>query len=150
MIMLGFHAPNADRWNVDMASKKSMEKVVRALYAARKRGDFDAMAELCTPACRLHVAGAPEFCHAAGTTTGRAALRKRFAELRAFDFANHKMLSIMADGNRVAVHWRTKVTFKPTGKSAVSEFCDLWTIRNGKIASAVQFIDTALVAHLVE
>jgi ketosteroid isomerase-like protein len=134
-----------------LASKKAMEKVVRALYAARKRGDFDAMAELCTPGCRLHVAGAPEFCPAAaGTATGRAALRKRFAELRAFAFANHKMLSIMADGNRVAVHWRTKVTFKPTGKSAVSEFCDLLTIRNGKIASAVQFIDTALVAHLVE
>jgi ketosteroid isomerase-like protein len=141
---------NGDPGDVDMASKKAMEKVVRALYAARKRGDFGAMAELCTPGCRLHVAGAPEFCPAAGTTTGRAALRKRFAELLAFDFANHKMLSIMPDGNRVAVHWRTKVTFKPTGKSATSEFCDLWTIRNGKIVSAVQFIDTALVAHLVQ
>jgi ketosteroid isomerase-like protein len=127
-----------------------MEKVVRALYAARKRGDFDAMAEMCTPRCRLHVAGAPELCPAAGTTTGRAALRKRFAELRAFESANHRMLSIMADGNRVTVHWRAKVTFKPTGKSATSEFCDLWTIRNGKIASAAQFIDTALVAHMVE
>ena len=133
-----------------MAGRKAMEKIVRALYAARKRGDFDAMTEMCAPGCSLHVAGAPEFCPAAGTAKGRAALRKRFAELRAFEFSSHKMLSIIADGNRVAVHWRTKVTFRPTGKSAVSEFCDLWTIRNGKIASAVQFIDTALVAHMVE
>ena len=97
-----------------------MEKLVRDAYAARKRGDYDAMVELCAPSATLRLAGAPEHFAIAGTTRDRA-----------------------------AVHWRAKVTFKPTGKSAVTEFCDLWTIRNGKMTSLIQFIDTALVGHMV-
>lgn len=131
-----------------MAGKKAMEKLVREAYAARKRGDYDAMAAMCTPGASLRLAGAPEHSPVAGTTRGRAALRERFAALAQFAFANQKMLSITADGDRATIHWRAKVTYKPTGKSAVTEFCDLWTVKNGKIASIVQFIDTALVGHL--
>ena len=125
-----------------------MEKLVREAYAARKRGDFDAMAEMCAPRASLRLAGAPEHSPVAGTTRGRAALRERFAALAQFAFANQKMLSMIADGDRAAVHWRAKVTYKPTGKSAVTEFCDLWTVKNGKITSITQFIDTALVGHM--
>jgi len=125
-----------------------MEKLVREAYAARKRGDYDAMAAMCAPGASLRLAGATEHSRLAGTTRGRAALRERFATLAQFAFTNQKMLSIIADGDRAAIHWRAKVTYKPTGKSAVTEFCDLWTVKNGKIASIVQFIDTALVGHL--
>jgi ketosteroid isomerase-like protein len=131
-----------------MASRKAIEKVVREIYAARKRGDYDAMAEMCTPRASFRIAGATEHSPAAGTTRGRAALRERFAALAQFAFANQKMLTIIADGDRAAVHWRAKVTYKPTGKSEVTEFCDLWTVRNGKMTSLVQFIDTALARHL--
>jgi ketosteroid isomerase-like protein len=54
----------------------------------------------------------------------------------------------MTDGDTATVHWRAKVTFKPTGKSAVTEFCDLWTIKKGKVASVIQCIDTALVGEM--
>ena len=132
-----------------MASRKAVEKLVRGAYAARKRGDYDAMMELCAPSATLRLAGAPEHFAFAGTTRGRAALRKQFEALAQFAFANQKMLSLSVDGDRATVHWRAKVTFKPTGKSAVTEFCDLWTIRNGKMTSLIQFIDTALVGHMV-
>jgi ketosteroid isomerase-like protein len=131
-----------------MAGRKAMEKLVRDIYAARKRGDFEAMAQMCASKASLRLAGSPEHCSIAGTTRGRAALRKQFAALAQFAFANQKMLSIMTDGDTAAVHWRAKVTFKPTGKSAVTEFCDLWTIKKGKVASVVQFIDTALVGEM--
>jgi ketosteroid isomerase-like protein len=131
-----------------MASRKAMEKLVREAYAARKRGDYDAMTEMCAPGASLRLAGATEHCPVAGTTRGRAALRERFATLAQFAFTNQKMLSITADGDRATVHWRANVTYKPTGKSAVTEFCELWTVKNGKIASIIQFIDTALARHL--
>jgi len=131
-----------------MAGRKAIEKLVGDLYAARKRGDYDAMAEMCAPKATLQLAGAAEHCPVAGTTRGRAALRERFASLAQFAFANQKMLSIMIDGDCAAVHWRAKVTYKPTGKSATTEFCDLWTVRKGKIISAIQFIDTALATQL--
>jgi ketosteroid isomerase-like protein len=59
------------------------------------------------------------------------------------------MLSLSVDGDRATVHWRANVTYKPTGKSAATEFCDLWTIRNGKMTSLIQFIETVLVGHMV-
>ncbi|HEX4158053.1 MAG TPA: nuclear transport factor 2 family protein [Rhizomicrobium sp.] len=132
-----------------MASRKAVEKLVRDAYAARKRGDRDAMVALCAPGASLRLAGAAKHCAIAGTTRGRAALRKQFEALAQFAFANQKMLSLTADGDHATVHGRAKVTFKPTGKSAMTEFCDLWTIRNGKMTSLVQFIDTALVGHMV-
>lgn len=125
-----------------------MEKLVRDIYAARKRGDYDAMAEMCAAGASLRLAGAPEHFPLAGTTRGRAALRERFAALAQFAFANQKMISISVDGDRATVHWRASVTYKPTGKSAVTEFCDLWTVKNGKMTSLIQFIDTALVGHM--
>jgi ketosteroid isomerase-like protein len=133
-----------------MAGKKAaIEKLVQDVYAARKRGDYDAMAEMCAANASLQLAGAAEHCPIAGTTCGRARLREQFAALGQFAFANQKMLSLTTDGDRAAVHWRARVTYKPTGKSAVMEFCDLCTVKNGKVQSAVQFIDTALVAEMM-
>ena len=131
-----------------MASRKAIEKLVREIYSARKRGDYDAMAEMCAPNATLRLAGAAEHSTLAGTTRGRAALRKRFADLAQFAIANQKFLAIVVDGDSGAVHWRANVTYKPTGKSAVTEVCDLWTVKNGKMTSVIQFIDTALVGHL--
>lgn len=122
---------------------------MRALYAARKRGDYDAMAEMCAPNASLRILGEGMLCPIAGTTKGRAALRGEFEKLALFQFRNQKMLSLHVDGDTAAIHWRAHVTFKPTGKSGTSEFCDLWTIRNGKIASGLQFIDTALVREMM-
>jgi ketosteroid isomerase-like protein len=148
-----------------MAGREAVEKLVRDAYAAflpraervgevprrggggMQRGDYDAMVALCAPSATLRLAGAPEHFAIAGTTRGRAGLRKQFEALAQFAFANQKMLSLSVDGDRAAVHWRA--TFKPTGKSAVTEFCDLWTIQNGKMTSLIQFIDTALVGHMV-
>ncbi|HTT85354.1 MAG TPA: nuclear transport factor 2 family protein [Rhizomicrobium sp.] len=133
-----------------MASRKAIEKLVRDVYAARKRGDYDAMAEMCAAGASLRLAGAAEHCAIAGTTRGRAALREQFAALAQFAFANQKMLSLTVDGDHATVHWRASVTYKPTGKSAVTEFCDLWTVKNGKVASVIQFIDTALAGHMMK
>ncbi len=83
-----------------------MEKLVRDAYAARKRGDYDAMAALCAPGATLRLAGAPEHFAFAGTTRGRAVLRKQFESLAQFAFANQKMLWLTVDDDHATVHWR--------------------------------------------
>jgi uncharacterized protein (TIGR02246 family) len=130
-----------------MAGKEAIEKLVRDIYAARARGDYDAMAALCAPDASLRIIGADGDA-VAGLTSGRSALRERFATLAQFAFANQEMVSILVEGDRAAVHWRADVTFTPTGKSATTEFCDLWTIENGQMTSLIQFIDTDLAGEM--
>jgi len=104
-----------------MAGRKAVGKLARDAYAAflprAERGgggprsgggggDYDAMVELCAPSATLRLAGAPEHFAIAGTTRGRAALRKQFEALAQFAFANQKMLSLSVDGDRATVHWR--------------------------------------------
>jgi ketosteroid isomerase-like protein len=87
-----------------MASKKAVEKLVRDAYAARKRGDYDSMVALCAPGATLRLAGAAEHFAFAGTTPGRAGLRKQFEARAQFAFANQKMLSPTVDGDQATVH----------------------------------------------
>jgi ketosteroid isomerase-like protein len=82
-----------------MASRKAVEELVRDAYAARKRGDWDAMVVLCAPGASLRLAGAAEHCAIAGTTRGHAALREQFAALAQFAMANQKMLALTVDGD---------------------------------------------------
>jgi ketosteroid isomerase-like protein len=47
------------------------------------------------------------------------------------------------------VHWRMRMRHNPTGEIFETELCDLWTVDGDRVASLVQFCDTALVAQLV-
>jgi ketosteroid isomerase-like protein len=133
-----------------MANRKTVEKLVDDVYAARARGDYEAMANLCGPNATLRIVGDGKLCPIATTTKGRASLRKAFEQLAQFAFTQQKKRSIAVSGNTATVHWRAKVTYKPTGKSALTEFCDLWTVENGKILSVLQFVDTAVVNSLMQ
>ncbi len=46
-------------------------------------------------------------------------------------------------GDTVVVEGRYTGTYKSTGKSADAQFCHVFKIRNGKLASFQQFVDTA-------
>ncbi|HTT85351.1 MAG TPA: twin-arginine translocation signal domain-containing protein [Rhizomicrobium sp.] len=72
-------------------------------YAARKRGDYDAMVELCAAGATLRLAGDAEYCAMAGTTRVRVALRAQFVAPSQFAFANQKMLSLTVDGDHATV-----------------------------------------------
>ena len=132
-----------------MVGKKTIEKMVREGYEARKRGDFDAMAELFAVNGAFRIAGDQKLCQIAKTTKGRAAIRQELSGLAEFKYANHRMLSMAADGETVFMHWRVNVTFKPTGKSATLDIVDLAKMKKGKITSFTQFTDNAAVAELM-
>jgi ketosteroid isomerase-like protein len=132
-----------------MASKKSVNDVVRKLYQARKRGDLDAMASLTTPNFIFEIVGDSKLCRIAGKTKGRAAFRARMESLIEFAFANEKLVSLVVDGDHAVVHRRMKVTYKPTDKSGMLDYIDRLTFKNSKIATLLQFVDTALVADIM-
>ncbi len=46
-------------------------------------------------------------------------------------------------GDTVVVEGRYTGTYKPTGKSLDAQVCHVWKVRDGKVASFQQFMDTA-------
>jgi ketosteroid isomerase-like protein len=69
--------------------------------------------------------------------------------IAAVDFVEHEILSVIVEGDRAAVHSRVRVRAKATGDEAVTEMVDLVRLQDRKIASFLQFCDTALAARLL-
>jgi uncharacterized protein len=52
-------------------------------------------------------------------------------------------------GDTVVVEGRYTGTYKATGKSADAQFCHVFKIRNGRLASFQQFVDTAQMQNVM-
>jgi ketosteroid isomerase-like protein len=48
------------------------------------------------------------------------------------------------------VHWRVTARAPASGQSAVTELFDLVEVKNGRIASFLEFCDTALAARMMD
>ncbi len=57
-----------------------------------------------------------------------------------------KVHSYLADGDRVAAFGVYSGTYKATGKSMQATFAHLYEVRDGKIRSMTQYVDTVMVA----
>ena len=130
-----------------MADRQDIEKVVRDAYAARAAKDLDAIARLVMPNAEFQLAGSPATFPAAARAQGSAQLVAAVKSLiETFDFLEQTMVESVIEGNKAAVLWRVKLKHNPTDQVFDTELFDLWTIRDGRVASLVQFCDTALVA----
>ena len=128
----------------------STESVVRAFYASRLANDEARCMASYTPDVVLRVTGSPEACPVATTTSDRESACRLQAEMVAnFEWRRQDIESITIQGDRAAVHYRLEAKFNPTGQIVHTELLDVITVRDGKIASLVEFLDTALVARLV-
>ncbi|WEZ85020.1 nuclear transport factor 2 family protein [Rhizobium sp. 32-5/1] len=58
---------------------------------------------------------------------------------------NAKVHTFMEDGDRVAAFGIYSGTYKATGKSMMAHFAHLYEVRDGKIASMVQYVDSHMV-----
>lgn len=84
-----------------------------------------------------------------GTYRGKAAVRRElldplFAQF-ADQYVNH-LVGIIAEGDRVAVECRGRVTTKE-GKTYANTYCWVCRIENGKLKELLEYMDTA---HLNE
>jgi ketosteroid isomerase-like protein len=131
-----------------MTDRKEIEKLLKDAYAARKRGDVDAIC-----AC---FAENPDFTMAGARETSPVALRcaegptfrtVMSGMVQTFEWLDHEILSLIIDGSKAAVRGRIRSAL--TGDEVVTELVDVVTVADGKIQSFVEFCDTALAAKLM-
>ena len=130
-----------------MLSREEALRILDEAYAARVRGDKDALARYWAEGASFEIAGEPTLMN--GVPHTAASPMKAISELMdRFQFSALRRLDALVDGNRVAVRW--EVTISAAGRpNATTQLFDLITFNEaGKIESFVQFADTALVRHL--
>jgi ketosteroid isomerase-like protein len=132
-----------------MTGRMAIESLIKDAYEARHRGDLDALMGYFHPDCRYRFAGAVAPDAMFTQPVGRAAVRTQMQGLiAAFVFSNVEWLSLVVEADKAALYWRADVFCAPSGRSGSFEIMDLFEIADGKIASLVQFTDTAGVAML--
>jgi ketosteroid isomerase-like protein len=123
-----------------MTDRGKVEELLRALYAARLRGDINAMCKAFADDAVFQIAGAGQ----AGPVSSRAVGAREFRPLLAAMIKSSKLrdqviLDLMIDGGKAAVHWRAGVHSRITGTMALTEFVALVDIRDGRIAFYREF-----------
>jgi ketosteroid isomerase-like protein len=128
-----------------------IERIIREGYDARRRGDVEGACRVFADDAQFVLAGAPATSPVAVRSASQNTLRQTLAALVAgFEFLEHEILSVVVEGDKAAVHSRVRLRAQGTGHEAVTETADFVTVRDGKIASFVQFCDTALAARLTD
>lgn len=132
-----------------MTGRAAIATMVEEAYAARCRGDLDALMQHLHPACSYRMIGAPEAEPMCRETCGLESVRSQMSELiRHYAFTEVEPLSLTVEGDRAVYRWRTRVTFVPSGRSEVMDVMDLIQFADGKIRSVEEFTDTAGVMRL--
>jgi ketosteroid isomerase-like protein len=133
-----------------MADRAQIEKTLRDAYAARKRGDLDALGSIFSPQARFQMAGS-NVSPIARTVIGAAEYRELLAGMiQTFEVLDYTIVSMLIDGSAAAVHWRAKIRSSVTGQTVETDLFDLIQMEGGKIASFIEFCDTALAARMMQ
>ena len=129
---------------------RDRDKLIRKLYAARVVGDIDAMvAAPCLPTCISRLPATPRRARWPGGSRGADKLRPQLAQLvKAFTFHSYDITALVVEGSRAAVRAKANITSVTTGATVDMELADFIEVKDGRIVSFVQFIDTALAARL--
>jgi ketosteroid isomerase-like protein len=132
-----------------MTDRATIEALIKQGYAARERGDVDAIIACFRPDGRFHLVGSPQAASICGLAAGHAELRAAMGALVAnFEISQRDFVAILIDGNRAAVHSRVKARHVPNDKIVTTDILDLWTFENGEIVEILEFADTALINSL--
>lgn len=130
--------------------RAKIEAIIERTYAARKAGDLDALAAMFTPDGEYRLAGAADAFPRAMTARGAAEIKRAIGSLvREFQWIDVVPLDLLVDGDKAARRWQANVRHITSGQVFQTEGSDIWTFREGRVASLVQFVDTAAVAEIV-
>jgi uncharacterized protein len=124
--------------------------VVQGGYAAFGRGDIPSLLSMLDDNVEWKTPGAADL-PTAGTRRGQAEVAEFFGKVNElFDFEAFEPQSFMADGDRVVVLGTNRYKVKGgSGQSLTEDWCHIFTIKNGKIVSFQEYLDTApFVAEL--
>jgi ketosteroid isomerase-like protein len=131
-------------------TRAEIEAIIRKLYAARVAADIPAIMPYATPDVEFVLAGDPGASPVAGRLHGTDALRPQLEKLfAAFKFNSYDIVTLVVEGSNAAVRARASLTSNITGATVDMEFGDFFTFKDGRVASFVQFCDTALAGKLL-
>ena len=133
-----------------MTSRADIERILNDTYAARKRGDLDAICRIFAPHARFQMAGSnvsPVATKVVGTEQYRPLLA---GMIKTFELLDYTIVSMLIDGNAAAVQWHAKLRSSVTGQTVETDLFDLIEIADGQIASFLEFCDTALAARMMQ
>ena len=123
-----------------MLDRLQVEQLVRELHTARLAGDLERLCALYADEARLRIAGSTDGKPIAIAAIGSAEIRPWLSVLvKTFRLTQYTLLSLSIDVPRAAAHWRVDIHSKITGVVIPTELVDLIEVRDGRIASHIEF-----------
>jgi ketosteroid isomerase-like protein len=123
-----------------MMNRLEIDRVLRELYAARVGGDLEAVCRIFADDAKFQIAGPSNATQISISSVGIEQLRPLLsAMIKTFKLSEHTILSMIIDGTKAAVHWRARVQSKITSQRVLTEHIDVVEIRDGRIASYIEF-----------
>ena len=123
-----------------MTERRQVEELVRALHAARVEANLERLCALFSPDAHMRIQGTSDGKPIAVGAKGIGQIRPWLAILvKTFRLGEYKLLSLTIEGERAAAHWRVDIHSKITGALVPTELVDLIEVRDGQIASYVEF-----------
>ncbi len=123
-----------------MTERHETERLLHGLYAARVSGDLANVCDKFTTDAVFQIAGASNASPVALTARGIGEYRPLLAiMIKTFKLTDAQILSLLVDGSKAAVHWRVSILSKITGMTVLTELVDMIEIRDGRIASYIEF-----------
>lgn len=133
-----------------MAQREEMLALVRRAYAARDNDDAEGLVAAFHPKGQFALMGDKAALELTGSVEGHASLRGAFSKfIEDFGFEGREILAELVDGDRIAIHSRVDVRYRPTGKVFSTEILDLFRLQDGKIVELIEFADTAQVKMMI-
>ena len=119
--------------------------VIRRGYDAFGRGDIDTLLGLFDEQIEWVSPGPPELA-TSGRRVGRQAVADFFTSVNdLFEIQRFEPKEFIAQGERVVVLGNETSRLKATGKVLDADWAHVFTLRNGKVVSFQEYIDTAAV-----
>ena len=123
-----------------MTDRREIDELLRGLYAARLRGDLDAVCQSFSDDAVFQIAGAGQVSPVSNRAVGVGEFRPLLAVMiRTFKLRDQVILAILIDGAKAAVHWRAGVYSRITGTMVLTEFIAIVEVRDARIVSYLEF-----------
>ncbi|HEX6830879.1 MAG TPA: nuclear transport factor 2 family protein [Methyloceanibacter sp.] len=133
-----------------MTERQAIEDLLEEFYAARVRGDLDAVVNLFAANATFQVAGTDEASPMPTLVKGNSGIRDLMRGMLAnFEVSDFTVLEMLIDGPSAAVRWQATFMYTKTGRMFATELADFITVANGKVVSFIEFLDTALAAKVL-
>lgn len=131
-------------------SRAEMVEILREIYAGRVSGDVASMMRHFSDDAHFELKGLQQTGDAALRCSSRqdveAALR---GLIGAVDFIDHEITSLVVEGEKVALQARFGVRPSQGGDVVITESADFLTFKGRRVASYIQYCDTALAKTML-